>query len=474
MIIDGVEFSDEQAMAFAKKCHDDPVFFAKYVLGVEPWSKQAEFLYAVANNDRVALKSGHKVSKSHSMAILALWWASTREDARVPMTSASFHQVQKILWREIKDMYYKANKRKMGLGGTIYRDPASGLQFENGNEIFGFSTDQPERAAGISAANILYIVDEASGIVDEGVFEAMEGNMAAGAKMVMTSNPTRVVGKFYNLFHSERRYWKLMSLSAADSPNVTGETEIPGLATKAWVDEKFDEWGPDDPRYHVRVLGKFPGQAENSVIALGLVEDRLAAYETADTNGALRIGIDVARFGDDETVMYPVRGIKPLEPFVVYGQKGYEVAGHALNLVDKLRRGDEDVTIKIDVIGLGASPSDFLDVMDRARSSGITTREVNVAEKAGDSDKYHDLRTEITFGLRDWLMDGGTLFEDEKLKEELISPTYTFDAKGRMVVSPKKEEKKILGRSPDRRDALALAIYEATPRRTQGGTNIYM
>ena len=139
MILDGVEYTEEQVRNLRRRLQD-PVFFAKHVLGVEPWSKQANFLQAVKNHDRVVMKSGHKVSKSHSLAILALWWASTQEDARVPITSASFHQVQKILWREIKQMYYNS---KIPLGGTIYRDPATGLQFENGNEIFGFSTNEP-------------------------------------------------------------------------------------------------------------------------------------------------------------------------------------------------------------------------------------------------------------------------------------------------------------------------------------------
>ena len=192
MNLDGIEYTDDQVLALKGKL-DDPVFFAKYVLGVEPWSKEADFLRACARYPRVAMKSGHKVSKSHGLAILALWWACTKEDARVPITSASFHQVQKILWREIRQMYYNAI---IPLGGVMYRDPATGLQFENGNEIFGFSTNEPERAAGISATNILYLPDEASGILDEAVFEAMEGNMAAGAGMVMTSNPTRLSGKF--------------------------------------------------------------------------------------------------------------------------------------------------------------------------------------------------------------------------------------------------------------------------------------
>jgi len=471
MNLDGIEYTDEQVLALKSKL-DDPVFFAKHVLGVEPWSKQANFLRACAKYPRVAMKSGHKVSKSHSLAILALWWACTKEDARVCITSASFHQVQKILWREIRQMYYNS---LIPLGGTIYKDPATGLQFPNGNEVFGFSTNEPERAAGISAANVLYLPDEGSGIQDEAVFEAMEGNMAAGASMVITSNPTRVVGKFYNIFHSDRRFWHTMTLSSEDSPNVTGEREIPGLATSKWIEEKKLEWGVDSPIYHVRVVGKFPGQAENAVIGLGLVEDRILDYDNVKDDGALRIGIDVARFGDDETVIFPVRGIKPLDPLILHGQKGNMIAGKTLELIRELRRKDEKVVINIDVIGLGASPSDFLDIMLKDTNSGIEVRSINVAEKSDDPDKYSDLRSQLVFDLRDWLLAGGTLIDDERLKEELIAAMYEFDIKGRIKVTKKKEEKKLLdGRSPDRRDALTLAIYEPKARYTIGGQNIFM
>lgn len=455
-------FTDEE-VELVRQQMADPVFFAQHVLGVDPWSKQRELLYAIKTHSRVAIRSGHKVSKSHSLAIAALWWAWTVPDARVAITSASFQQVEKILWREITKMYRNA---KIKLKGNLYRDPATGLMFDTGNEVFGFSTNEPERAAGISSPNLLYLIDEASGIPEE-LFEAMEGNRAAGAKIVLTSNPTKMTGTFFDAFHSKRNFWKTIHISSRDSPNVTGERVVPGLATREWIEEKEEEWGTSSPMFQVRIEGNFPGQGTNSVIGLSLVSEANDRYERTPAGGRLRIGVDPARYGDDETVIFPVRGLKALPPLILRNLDGPAIAGHVLNLIDKLRNhNDDEIRVKVDTIGLGASPADFLNIMERSKAAGVVVRSVNVSENADEDDKYHDLRTQLCFGLKKWLELGGAIPSDDLLTQELVSATYDFDSRGRMRLSGKKDEKKLMGRSPDRRNALELALYEPKAKRT--------
>lgn len=469
--IGGNEFPPEQVLAFKQMCFDDPVFFCTYVLGFTPWSKQAEFMTACATNRRVVVSSAHKLGKSAAVCALALWWAYTRDDARVPMTASSYHQVKKILWRELTRMY---NNALLPLGGTLYRDPLEGLVFENNNEIFGFSTDTPERAAGISAANILYIVDEGSGANEE-VFPALEGNMAAGAHMVMTSNPTRLVGMFYDAFHTKSRFWKQFTWSGYESPNVTGEREIKGLAILEWLLEKKDEWGEDSPDYAIRCLGLFPGQAENTVIGRTRVDKAIARYARTDAIGPLRIGVDIARFGSDETVIFPVRGMKALPMKVLKNVDGPAVAGHVLDVIEKyMHTDDREIIVKLDIIGLGTSPNDFLKFFDRSKEYNVVVRPVHVQKKPPKANEYSDIRSQMCFDLRDWLDAGGAIQDDEMLIEELLSPTYTFDHSGRRKVSSKDEEAKIIKRSPDRRNALELAIYLAKTQRTMGGALIPM
>lgn len=449
----------------------DPVWFMENVLGVVPWSRQAEFLRAVKMHRRISLRSGHKTGKSAGLVGLALWWVMTRENARVPMTSAAFHQVDKVLWKELTWRYKRAAKRGADLGGRLYRDPASGLILPNGNDIFGFSTNEPERAAGISAANILYIIDEASGVPEQ-IFEAIEGNLAGGATIILCSNPTRTTGYFFDTHHSKRQFWKTFHISSEESPNVTGEASIPGLATREWIDEKKAMWGEESPMYQVRVAGNFPGQGTDAVIGLDLVMEARMRFATAADEGALRVGIDPARYGDDESVVSVVRGMKAYPLMAIGKCDGPQLAGHALEQLEKYKRvGDTEVRIKVDEIGLGTSPADFLNVMERAKMDNVVVVPLRADGKADNAETYANRQAEMCFRLRDWMRQGGAIPDDELLTQEMVSPTFEFDMQGRRKLRSKDYERKVLGRSPDRRNALELAIYDPTPRRryTIGG-----
>jgi hypothetical protein len=435
---------------------DDPAAFFRKVLGIEPWSRQLDVINAVRDHDRVAVRSGHKVSKSNTAAGLALWYVTCFPNSRVPMTSSTFAQVRKILWRELRLLYQNA---EVGLGGELSTSPKYGLRFDDGREVFGFSTRDAENAAGISSPNILYIVDEASG-VPEDIFEAIEGNRAGGAKIVLFSNPTQQSGTFFDAFHGKTEFWKTVHISSEESPNVTGEADIPGLATPEWVEEKRQEWGAESPVYQVRVAGDFPDQSETAVIGLQAVEAARSRHvpEEETEGSVLRIGVDVARYGNDDSVVAPVRGRKAY-PLRTYSQlDGPELAGRVLQIARQMRRGDsrEKVVVNIDIIGVGSSVYDSL---RRSAPKWMTVVGVNVAESA-DDDQYGGLRTQLTFGLADWL-ETGSIPEDDALDAELVSPEYTFDSRGRYRLAQSKEQERArLGRSPDRRDALALGVYQ--------------
>lgn len=398
------------------------------------------------------MRSGHKIGKSTSAAILLLWFLCTKERALVVLLSSSGHQVKNILWKEVRRLYHAS---KLPLGGEIFLDPATGLRFADGRKAYGLSTDKAEKAAGVSGPNNLYILDEASGIA-EPIFEAMEGNRAGGeSRMVMFSNPTQVSGTFYESFTTKRDYWHGIHVRSDETPNCTGEgPAIPGLANPDWVAEKKKEWGVDSALYHVRVLGNFPLQASNAIIGLGLVEEAMKRWESTPAAGRLEIGVDVARFGDDETVIVVRRGNKVYPPKALRSMDGVEVAGKVLEIARALRRPEERVKIKIDGIGVGASPVDIL-----SRAKDVDLVDVNVSKKSDDEEDNSNLRTQLWFGLADWLRAGGTLPPDKLLEAELVAATYTFDTQGRRRAEPKDKIKERIQRSPDRADALALAVY---------------
>jgi hypothetical protein len=433
---------------------EDPIGFAENVLGVSLWYRQREIIAAVHKESRVAVRSGHKVGKSASAAAIALWFASTRPRARVILTAPTHRQIRTILWREIKALYLHS---KVPLGGELNEMPEYGLQFADGREVVGFYTNEPEKMAGISGPAVLFIADEASGIPTE-IYEAIEGNRAGGARLVMFSNPTQTSGYFFDAFNKKRDYWRCIHVSSEEA----AETGIPGLATKEFIDEKRREWGINSPLYQVRIAGNFPEQQSNAVIALGDVERAVARWnEMGEDRSPLVLGVDPARFGDDSSAIVARRGQRVLSVSKVNGQNTHQTGARALEMSRQLRFGPgERPHIRVDSIGIGAGVCDYL--RDYHNKGEIVLVEVNVSAPARVEGRYHNLRSELWFKAAEWLRGGGAIPSDGELESELVTPTYNFDLKNRLRVMEKAEIKKILGRSPDKADAFCLAVCPAS------------
>lgn len=447
------------------KYRDDPVGFAREVLGVDPWHRQVEVLEAVRDDMRVAVRSGHKVSKSHTAAIVALWFYCSNADARVVMTSTTARQVDQILWREVRMQRTRAVVTIDGEMGMLAR---TGLRSADFREIVGFTAREPEAVAGISGGNLLYILDEASGIPDS-IFEAIEGNRAGGARVLMFSNPTRTTGEFFNAFHKKAEFYRGIQISSEETPNVTsGKRLIPGLATREWIEEKKQEWGEDSALYKVRVKGEFVLREEGRVIDLHSIaeaEQRWFDPET-DATGRLYVGLDPAGEGKegDETVFAPRRGNKILS---LHPHRGLDPAGILLTLLGllaTLRDKREQVpVVVVDAEGaVGArvyghlrqyadlNPSVFELVGVRGSQWGANKRHDRV---------YDRIRDELWASLAAWIKQGGAIPEDGLLAAELHAPEWRTDHFNRQKATSKDDIKKQLGRSPDRADAVTLACW---------------
>lgn len=413
------------------------------------WGRQRDLLTSVRDYDRVAVKAGRKVSKSYSIAIIALWWVLAN-DGRVLMTSSSFEQLKGIVWPELS-----ALTSRLSIETPL--DPKTGIRINDAPVIVGRSTNKRENMQGYGGAKGMYIVDEASGVQTE-IFEAIDGNTAGGGKVIMLGNPTITAGYYYDAFHSNRDSWRTLTISSRESPNVTGEASIPGLATEKWIEKTEIDYGAESPYVEIHIDGQFPTQGTSSVISLSLIEQ---SQSRQALEGPLSVGVDVARYGDDETVIQGVRGNTSLKPLVVSSMDGVEVAGKVLEYISQHQIDGEEVTVKVDVIGYGSSCFDHLKHSERAERLNVQAVPVNVAETkllGVRIEDYHNLRSMLWFALRDWLTEG-KLHRDTKLETELVTPTYTFDSQGRYVVMDKKTMKQKYGRSPDRADALALAVF---------------
>lgn len=441
----------------------DPVAFAREVLGVEPWSKQIEILEAVRDHKRVTVRSGHKCGKSLCAAMLALWYYCSFPDARVILSSTTSRQVDAILWREVRKLYIRALRT---IDGDMHELARSGLKANDFREIVGFTAREAEAVAGVSGARLLYILDEASGI-DDAIFEAIEGNRAAaGTRLVLLSNPTQTEGEFYRSHCDEKtkRFYKAVHVSSEDTPNAReGREVVPALASREWVEEKREEWGEDSPLYKVRVRGEFVLGEDGKILTVHAIAQAEARWLETPAVGRLMVGLDPAGEGDggDESVWAARRGAKVLELKAARALTPAEHVAHTLDFIRSHREKGELPVLLVDREGeIGARVYAALCGHLELHPHDFELIGVRSSERCVTGAPVDRVRDALWANLRDFLRAGGAIPEDARLAKELHAPSWIPRLGGRDKVTPKTELRKALGRSPDRADAVALAVWE--------------
>lgn len=466
---------------------DDPVAFFREILGCEPWHKQVELLESVRDHKRVAVRSGHKVSKSHSAGGLALWFYCSFPDARVVMTSTTARQVEDILWRELRMMISRhgicvACKRMNAetlapweqitapcehsalIGDKPAERARTGLRSRDFREIVGFTAKEAEAVAGVSGKNLLYIVDEASGVGQQ-IFEAIEGNRAGGARIVMFSNPTRNEGEHFDAFFAKRDLYKTLTISSEETPNVVERrVVIPGLAEWEWVEEKRREWGEDSALYKVRVKGEHALNEDGKIFSVHAIAEAEKRWYETEATGLLYVGLDPAGEdgSGDEIVFALRRGLKLLKLHV---KRGLSAEGHLtelLALIAEHKVGRETPVVVLDREGsVGAQVYGVLRDFAHRHPGVFELAAVRASDRATrQPDVYDRQRDALAASLAAWIKEGGAIPEDAKLAAELHTLEWTQGPLGRIKLTPKREIRKKLGRSPDRYDAVALSVWE--------------
>lgn len=422
-----------------------PARFVTECFGAAPEAWQAEALAAVAEDDRIAIRSGHGVGKSAFLAWLILWWMTTRFPAKIPCTAPTAHQLNDVLWSEIGKWHRKmAEPFRSWL--HVGADRVSLVAAPKNSFAVARTArkEEPEAFQGFHEENLLFIVDEASGVPDI-IFEVGEGSMTtAGAKTVMTGNPTQTTGYFHAAFHRSRAYWRTMRVGCEMSSQVSPDYPVRQAAL----------YGVDSNVYRVRVQGEFPSADDDGVIPLHLCEAAVAR-DVMGTSAPVVWGLDVARFGDDRTALIKRKGNQVLEKAKTWrGKDTMQVAGLIKAEYEATPKALQPRGILVDVIGLGAG------VVDRLREQNLPVRGVNVAEApAVHDEKYLRLRDELWFQARDWFMARDcTMPEDDELVADLTGPKYKITSTGKIQVEAKAEMKKRGVISPDLADAFCLTF----------------
>lgn len=431
----------EAYAGFVKAYRDQPVKFVKEVLKAEPLPWQAEFMENVARGERrISVRAGHGVGKSTACAWLLIWHMLTRLPQKAVCTAPTAGQLFDALFSEVK---HWCNKLPEPLRETIEvftdRIVQRGAPESSFISARTSSAERPEALAGIHSENVLIIVDEASA-VPEPVFEAAAGSMSGhAATTILIGNPTRNTGLFFKTHHQLSSDWRTMHVSCLYNR----------LVSRDFVNQIASTYGEGSNAYRVRVLGEFALKDDDSLIPAELVDAAMDRDIGINPVEPVLYGIDVARFGDDRTVICKRQGN------IVLGYKhwsGEDLMGTVGRIVHEAGM-DSPEEIMVDSIGLGGG------VADRLRELGFNVRDVNVSESVAFNQQAARLRDELWLSTKEWLESRAVkLPKDEELRAELIGPTYSFTSNGKIKVEGKSEMKRRGLRSPDLADALCLTF----------------
>lgn len=448
---------------------NDPVGFVTEGLHEQVWSKQVEILESLRDHRRTAVPACHAPGKSHIAARAIAWWVATqpKETVRVVTTATTYRQVKSILWPHIRrivnehDLPGEVLTTEWKIDGTIVAD--------------GFSPADHNEAAvqGIHAENLLIVVDEAGGISNT-IGQALEALMTGGhTRLLLLGNPpTDNMGSWFErCCHSD--LYNVISIPASATPNFTGENIGAwgkNLVDKSWVNEVIRTFGEDSPFVQARVYARFPRTTSSAVIPIDWIEK---AQDLESDTGRIRLGVDVAADGGDEFVIADLDGMTAsIRHASKHNRSAVDVAGKVLEEIkraEKLHQQrdiTEPVTVKIDAIGVGWGVSSLLEEWGNDGRHNSIIVPVNVAQAAYDREQFANQRAEMWWTAREVLQpdengeQGIALNIDSRTVMQLAAPSYRSNSSGRIQIESKADMGKRGVGSPDRAEAILLALFE--------------
>ena len=431
----------------------DPVGFIRDILGEQPWSIQARIAETVRDTRYVAVPSCFGSGKDWIASRLGAWWVAT--GGILVATSNSFPQLKDIYWRELREAHRKGDLPGHPSWGTDLRWDIDERRWAIGRKP---DDNDPEGLQGIHGERVLVVIDEANGVSPQ-LWEAVRGLVVNDASRILAiGNPWEPVGPFYEACRSAK--WHVLRISVFDTPNFTGEP-VPEkakneLVSPMWVEDAKLDGLEGTAWWQAKVLGEFPESASDQVIPLALVEKaRSIPHDPAAFEHA---GLDVARFGSDDTALVEGAGNGPELVTVVHGHDTMAVAGLGARFLSS-RRG----TLAIDEGGVGGG------VVDRLREQRLPGSILAVNAGSGpDNDpdeRLLNMRSQLWWTAREAMYRGeislARLPEDQyaRLRSELTAPTYRFTSAGKVQIESKEELKKRGVASPDLADAFCLWLY---------------
>ncbi|MFG6334799.1 MAG: terminase B [Lachnospiraceae bacterium] len=445
----------------------NPIDFVEDVIGVKPDDNQRAILRSVEAEPMTSVRSGHGVGKSAVESWAIIWFLCTRPYPKVPCTAPTQHQLFDILWAEAAKWIRNTPALKKELIWTNEKIYMKG----HPEEWFAAArtATNPDALQGFHAEHLLFIIDEASGVKDI-VFEPVLGALSTeGAKLLMCGNPTRLTGFFYDSHHKNRASYNTLHVDGRMSARVN----------KGFIERISKMYGTDSDVFRVRVAGEFPKQEADVFIGLSAVEQSCMCDLSARAEiRRISFGVDVARYGDDETVIAQNVGGRITLPVMLRGQSLMTTVGKVVLLyravIAEYPQYKGDIYANIDDTGLGGGVTDRLEEVKREeRLTRLVIVPVNAAGRVPDEvisygqskikahEIYDNLTSYLWGSVKEHLRkEDIALPSDDDLAAQLSCRKYRLTSKGKIQLESKEEMKKRNISSPDRADAVALSCYE--------------
>lgn len=444
--------------AYREKIQTEPEWFVRRILYLTYWSKQVETIEAVRDHRRVSLSGCTASSKTMAAAITLHWWLQAYRPARVITIAPSLRQVEMNIWGYAHSIWKKS---AVPLGGefltTNYRPGASSSQEDKEWYATGFSTNDPERVRGIHGPRDLIIVDDAQGVPQE-IMLALENAMASGlAHLLLLFNKSKLSGEAFESCHSKAHLYHRISIPASETPNLkAGRIVIPGMIAKEFVDESIKTYGWDSDFVRVMIRDEFAKQEPDTLIPIDWYEQamRREIDPKEDTDKIVDCGLDVARMGDDSSVLCPIRGRTCL-PLTAWNKKdGPELVDDVYPVLISLNAS----TVGVDSIGVGSGPYDLL-----KRKKGFRTYPVEANRKTSQPNKFYDFRSELWWLAREALDSSNPnclrMPNNKRLMGQLTTAKYRIEKNLIRIESKDEMKARMGGQSPDEADAFCNALW---------------
>ena len=433
----------------------------------------------------ISVRSGHGVGKSAVCSWIIIWFLYCFQDAQVPCTAPTSHQMHDVLWKELA----KWLARMPDVVKEVFEWQSDYLRVRYSPETWfararTSTKENTEAIAGVHSDHVLIVVDEASGVPEQ-VFNTAEGALTSGnVLVVLISNPTQLIGYFFDSHHKNAADWQNLAFNGEHSPIVDVE----------YVERIAGRHGKDSDEYKIRVKGEFPGEGimdDSGYIHL-FSDKRITVMPVLEGVGDIFIGrrilgIDPAGEGKDKATFVIRDQFKAQKVHELVSSNDKMIARDALTLMDRYKVLPEDVVVG--AFGTGADVGKEIAIATQGRANIYTVMEGNAPKDEEEyngnrftrhgnemledgTDLHLNIRSLMYFRANEWVTKGGILLDsavdNSPFKNELLVIRYRRSLQGnRIQLMSKKEMQKLRIPSPNIGDAFSLTFLRDLSQQKQ-------